>query len=162
MTDYNKQQKELHNQFVAKLGVTMRAYPDYKIGTSDEYTKQLSLLNGITLTIKQLQAKIDTDITNLDRSIAINNADIDKLKLMEYNLNTVVNLHDLDATSKQMLDDSIREYSRSKLIFWIKCIVVCLLFIFMLVAKSYEDAGYTLVLSAIFMFIYIIYKYFRG
>jgi hypothetical protein len=158
MTDKEKQ-KFLDEKFKLQLDKTMDDYPSYKINNNDQYPTELALLNGTTKKIRELQSKINIKNINLERSIKYEGSEIEQYKIIEKNLENMTSIEDLDATSKQMLADSVSEYRQYTIVFWIKVI-----FILAIVADlvRYKRKDRSFVILGIFLliyFIYVVYKY---
>jgi hypothetical protein len=127
---FDSKKNTLHKEYMNQLDKTIKTYPDYKAEITDDYVKQLSLLNGITKKIKNLQTEINDKVTLFQRKVALGDTDIQKLKKVETNLKTYTSFEMLDATSKQMLSDSIVMYNRQRVLFWIKIGFILLILLY--------------------------------
>ena len=111
------------------------------------------------LVYRSIWDQINKKNIDLERNIKYQGSEIEKYKTIEKNLQHMTSIEDLDATSKQMLADSVSEYRQYTIVFWIKVIFI-LVIVADLVRYRRKD-------RAIFMFgiflaikiIYIIYKY---
>jgi hypothetical protein len=117
----------LHKEYITQLDKTMNSYPAYKAETPNDYMKQLSLLNGITKKITRVQSELTGKINLFERNVSMGDVDIKKLKTVEENLQKYTSFDNLDATSKKMLADSISQYNRQRLLFWIKLGIISLI-----------------------------------
>ena len=153
---------EMNKQFKNQLDKTMEVYPEYKIDKETTYPTKLGILNGITKKLKELQATIQKKNLNLERNIKYQSSEIEKYKEIEKNLKNVTSIEDLDATSKQMLADSVSEYRQSTIVFWIYVILILMVTSDILKYKRYQRGMILLGLSVLLFMIYVVYKYFRG
>ena len=161
MTDYNEQQTTLDEQFLAQLDKTMDEYPPYNIGQNDAYPSDLSILNGITQQLTTLQTTINQANVNLERNIQYKSSEIEKYKTIEQNLKNVTSIDDLDATSKQMLADSVSEYRQYTIVFWIKFLFILVIVADLVRYKRMDRAIIILGLSLAMTIVYVVYKYLK-
>ena len=154
---FQKRNDALHKEYISQLDKTIKTYPSYKTDVSNDYTKQLSLLNGISKKITALQTEMNGKVKLFERNVNVGDADIQKLKRVEQNLKGYTSFDDLDATSKQMLSDSISQYNQQRLLFWIK-----IGFIVLIVADSISMNTHELFLTCIstliLSIIYLVYS----
>ena len=153
---------EMNKQFKHQLDQTMEVYPEYKIDKDTTYPRKLGILNGITKKLKELQATIQIMNLNVERNIKYQSSEIEKYKEIEKNLKNVTSIEDLDATSKQMLADSVSEYRQSTIVFWIYVVLILMVTSDILKYKRYQRGMILLGLSVVLFMIYVVYKYFRG
>jgi hypothetical protein len=158
MTDKEKQ-NFLDEKFKLQLDKTMDDYPTYKINNNDTYPTELALLNGTTKKIKELQSKINIKNINLERSIKYEGSEIEKYKIIEKNLENMTSIEDLDATSKQMLADSVSEYRQYTIVFWIKVIFILAIVADLVRYKRNDRAFFIIGIFLLIYFIYVVYKY---
>jgi hypothetical protein len=158
MTD-KEQQTFLDKKFKVQLDKTMADYANYQIDRNDTYPSELSVLNGITKKLNELQAKINKQNVNLERSIKYQSSEIEKYKAIEKNLKNMTSIEDLDATSKQMLADSVSEYRQYTVIFWIKAIFILVILADLIIYKRTGRATLTIGLFTLIYFVYVLYKY---
>ncbi len=158
---FDSKKDVLHKEYVAQLDATVKTYPDYKAEITDEYTTQLSLLNGIAEKIKDLQSEIDEKISLFQRKIESGDLYIKQLKTVRSNLQDYTSFELLDVTSKQMLSDSILLYNRQRVLFWIK-----IGFILLILLSSYKQKKTELIitcmLTVILSLIYKLYSYYTS
>jgi len=152
----------LNKQFKNQLDKTMEVYAEYKIEKDTTYPTKLGILNGITKNLKEIQAIIHKKNSKLERSIKYQSSEIEKYKEIERNLKNITSIEDLDATSKQMLSDSVSEYSQSTIVFWIYVILILMVASDILKYKRYQRGMVLLGLSLVLFIVYIVHKYFRG
>lgn len=124
---FYERKNALHKEYIAQLDKTMKSYPAYKAESPNDYMKQLSLLNGITKKITKVQTELTDKIKIFERNVSMGDVDINKLKIVEENLQKYTSFDNLDATSKKMLADSIVQYNRQRLLFWIKLGIIALI-----------------------------------
>jgi len=158
MTDKEKQ-NFLDEKFKLQLDKTMDDYPTYKINKNDQYPTELALLNGTTKKIKELQSKINIKNINLERSIKYEGSEIEKYKIIEKNLENMTSIEDLDATSKQMLADSVSEYRQYTIVFWIKVIFILAIVADLVRYKRKDRTFFIIGIFLLIYFIYVVYKY---
>lgn len=154
---FEKRKEVLHKEYMVQLDKTITAYPSYKTEVSNDYTKQLSLLNGITKKINALQSDINGKVQLFERNVNSGDIDIQKLKRVEQNLQTYTSVDDLDATSKRMLSDSISQYNQQRLLFWIK-----IGFILLIILDSFHlnkrELLFTCISTIIISILYLMYS----
>ena len=158
MTDKEKQ-KILDEQFKTQLNETIKDYPYYKINQNDQYPSELAVLNGTTKKIKELQSNINKKISNLERSIKQQSNEINNYKTIESNLENMTTIEDLDATSKQMLADSVSEYRQYTIVFWIKVLFILAIVADLVRYKRNDRAFFIIGIFLLIYFIYVVYKY---
>lgn len=158
MNDKEKQ-TFLNKKFNVQLDKTMSDYANYQIDRNDTYPSELSVLNGINKKLNELQTSINKKNVNLERSIKYQSSEIEKYKAIEKNLKNMTSIEDLDATSKQMLADSVNEYKQYTIIFWIKVIFILVIFSDLIIYKRTGRATLTIGLFTLIYFVYVIYKY---
>jgi len=146
----------LNKEYIAQLDKTIQSYPAYKSDTPNDYMKQLSLLNGITKKINKVQTELTGKINLFERNVSMGDVDIKKLKIVEENLQKYTSFDNLDATSKKMLADSISQYNRQRLLFWIKMGIIVLIVIDAIKTRNTKPmlivGGATIVLSIIYIY----------
>jgi len=145
--DYNKELYNLHQRYIEQLDKTMDQYPPYKVGEPNSYTRELSLLNGITKDISDLQTTIVEKTKSMSRVIQSSDTAINQIKQIEKNLLNYTGMDDLDITSKQMLEDSKEEYSEYRIIFFVKLAVAILILINLVYIKKYILVAVFIILS---------------
>jgi hypothetical protein len=157
---FDDKKNVLNKEYVNQLDKTIQTYPAYKAEISDDYVKQVSLLNGITKKIKSLQTEIDGKVSLFQRKVDTGDVEIQKLKTVKHNLQEYTSFELLDVTSKRMLSDSILLYNRQRVLFWIK-----IGFILLIVVDSiHEDKEEWLIKSCMIAFVlslfwlYLFYK----
>ena len=127
---FYSQKNKLHRSYITQLNKTMKEYPSYKMDVPNTYSDQLSLLNGITKKLKDLQALVREKTSTSDRFIQQGDVNIRKLKQVERNLSNYTSYEELDITSQQLLADAMQEYTQEKIVFYIKAVVVlCIVYI---------------------------------
>jgi hypothetical protein len=161
MTDKEKQ-IFLDKKFKVQLDKTIEDYPYYKIDQNDQYPSELAGLNGTTNKIKELQSNINKKILNLERSIKQQSNEINNYKTIESNLKNMTSIEDLDATSKQMLADSVSEYRQYTIVFWIKVIFILVIIADLVRYKRMDRAIFIIGTFLALKIIYIIYKYVKN
>jgi hypothetical protein len=156
---FESKKNVLHKEYVNQLDKTIKTYPSYKAEISDDYVKQVSLLNGITKKIKNLQTEIDGKVSLFQRKVTVGDVEIQKLKTVKHNLQEYTSFELLDVTSKRMLSDSILLYNRQRVLFWIK-----IGFILLIIIDSVQNKKEWLVKSFMISFVlslvwlYLFYK----
>jgi predicted RND superfamily exporter protein len=160
--DYSQQRDDLHKNFLAQLDITMESYPAYKTNQSDTYSRNLSILNGITKSIQECQSNVNAKNQLMERQIKVEGENIATIKTMDKNLKNVNTVQDLDATSKQMLQDSVEEYNQARLLFWIKLAAILIIVADTLVYRRLGRGIVWAILSLLISFFYFMYKYFRS
>jgi hypothetical protein len=150
--DYDKKKYKLHQLYVEQLDKTMKQYPPYKVGEKNTYTRELSLLNGISKQIDELHQSIKNKMTSMSRMIQGSDAAIGQIKKIETNLTNYTSREQLDVTSRQMLADAEEEYNDQKILFFIKLAVFILIVLSFIKQKSYLLLIAFIVISLIFAF----------
>lgn len=135
--DFDKKKYKLHQLYVQQLDKTMKQYPPYKVGEKNTYTRDLSLLNGISKQINELHQSIQNKMTSMSRMIQGSDSAILQIKKIETNLYNFTTMERLDVTSRQMLADAEEEYNDQKTLFFIKLAVFILITISFIKQKSY-------------------------
>ena len=124
---FYSQKNKLHNDYVDQLNKTMKEYPSFQMGTENKYADELSKLNGITKNLQSLQTVVSDKTTEVDRLIQQGDSDIRKSKKIYRNLSNYTTYEELDITSKRLLNDAKQEYTKEKIVFYIKAVVILLL-----------------------------------
>ena len=150
---FDSKKNVLHKEYVNQLDKTIKTYPAYKAEISDDYVKQVSLLNGITKKIKNLQNEIDGKVSLFQRKVTTGDVEIQKLKTVKHNLQEYTSFELLDVTSKQMLSDSILLYNRQRVLFWIK-----IGFILLIVIDSIKDHKEWIIKSCMIAFVLSLFR----
>jgi hypothetical protein len=158
---YEKKNK-LHDQYMKQLDNVIREYPAYKAETTNDYTKQLSLLNGITKKTSEMEAELQSKITLFERNVNMGDAEIQKLKTVEYNLNDYSSFDELDITSKKMLSDSIDQYNQKRVLLWIKLGVVLLILMDSIKFREFKQLGIVVLATLILSIVILLYKYYNS
>lgn len=135
--DFDKKKYKLHQLYVQQLDKTMKQYPPYKVGEKNTYTRDISLLNGISKQINELHQSIQNKMTSMSRMIQGSDAAILQIKKIETNLYNFTTMERLDVTSRQMLADAEEEYNDQKILFFIKLAVFILITISFIKQQSY-------------------------
>ncbi len=147
---YEKKSK-LNAQYMDQLDKVIKEYPAYMAETTNDYMKQLSLLNGITKKTKEMESDLQNKITLFERNVDMGDVEIKNLKTVDYNLKKYTSFDDLDITSKKMLADSIDQYNQKRVLLWIKIGVILLIVADNIKYKEYKQlaitTGITLLLS---------------
>jgi len=162
---FYSQKNKLHQAYVTQLNKTMKEYPSYRMEMDNKYTEQLSLLNGITKKIKDLQILIKEKISTANRHIQKGDVEIKKLKKVERNLSNYTTYEELDITSQQLLEDAMQEYTQEKIIFYIKAVVVLLLFYVLyqrIKIGSWIETILTITITIILFLSVSLYRYFTS
>ena len=81
--DFDKKKYKLHQLYVQQLDKTMKQYPPYKLGEKNTYTRDLSLLNGISKQINELHQSIQNKMTSMSRMIQGSDSAILQIKKIE-------------------------------------------------------------------------------
>ena len=150
--DFDKKKYKLHQLYVQQLDKTMKQYPPYKVGEKNTYTRDLSLLNGISKQINELHQSIQNKMASMSRMIQGSDAAIGQIKKIETNLTNYTSREQLDVTSRQMLADAEEEYNDQKILFFIKLAVFILIVLSFIKQKSYLLLIAFIVISLIFAF----------
>jgi len=150
--DYDKKKYKLHQLYVEQLDKTMKQYPPYKVGEKNTYTRELSLLNGISKQINEFHQAIQNRMAAMSRMIQGSDAAIGQIKKIETNLTNYTTMDQLDITSRQMLADAEEEYSDQKTLFFIKLAVFILIALSFIKQESYLLLIAFIVISLIFAF----------
>lgn len=150
--DYNKKKYKLHQLYLQQLDKTMKQYPPYKVGETNTYTTELSLLNGISKQIGELHKTIQTNLDRKTRTIQQSDTVIRQIKKIETNLTNFTSMDELDVTSKQMLADSQQEYNDKKKLFFIKLAVFILIVSYLIYRQNYIVLGVCILLAFIISF----------
>jgi hypothetical protein len=154
---YEKKSK-LHTQYMKQLDKVIREYPAYKADTTNDYTTQLSLLNGITKKTSAMEKELQDKITLFERNVTMGDSDIQTLKTIDYNLKQYSSFDELDITSKKMLADSIDQYNQKRVLLWIKIGVVALIIIDSIKFHEYTQLAIVTVCTAVLSVIISLYK----
>jgi hypothetical protein len=159
---FYKRKQQLHEEYIAQLDKTMHEYALYKAGQISDYTKQLSLLNGITKKIEELQKELFDKVTILKRNIELGDTDIEKLKKIDSNLKEYTSFDDLDATSKRLLRDSVSDYTNLRILFYIKLCIVFYIIVSIVKEKKIKEGMMIVVASLVLVLIWTIYQRFTS
>jgi hypothetical protein len=161
---YVERKNKLQREYFVQLDKTIKEYPSYKADLDNDYNRQLSLLNGISKQLDQLQTEVKEHTRRLEGRIELGDLEIQKLKRVESNLKQFTSMENLDATSKQMLTDHVTNYNRQQLLFWIKLGVVAFIAVDCLNDGKYTQLGIMVVMTLVGGFLYFLYMryYSRG
>jgi hypothetical protein len=151
--DFDKKKYKLNQLYLQQLDKTMKEYPAYKVGEKNTYTRELSLLNGISKQIEELNKDVQVKMESMSRMIQRSDTAIQQIKKIETNLNNYTSMDQLDITSRQMLSDAQQEYNDKKIIFFIKAALVLLIVIFLLYKNKYIILGIFILVALILSFI---------
>jgi hypothetical protein len=151
--EYDKKKYKLNQLYLQQLDKTMKEYPAYKVGETNTYTRELSILNGISKQIEELTNSIKENMKSMSRVIQRSDNVIRQIKQIESNLINYTSMDELDVTSRQMLLDSQQEYNDKKILFFIKAFVVIIIIIFLISNNKYIILGGCIVLTFILSFI---------
>jgi len=150
--DYDKKKYKLHQLYLQQLDKTMKQYPPYKVGEKNTYTRELSLLNGISKQINELHQAIQEKLSSMSRMIQRSDTAINQIKKIETNLTNYTTMDELDITSRQMLADAQQEYNDKKILFFIKFAVFLVIFIYLIYKQKFIILGVCIVLGGILSF----------
>ena len=151
--DFDKKKYKLNQLYLQQLDKTMKEYPAYKVGEKNTYTRELSLLNGISKQIEELNKDVQVKMESMSRMIQRSDTAIQQIKKIETNLINYTSMDQLDITSRQMLSDAQQEYNDKKIIFFIKAFVVLIILIFLLYKNKYIILGIFILVAFILSFI---------
>ena len=151
--EYDKKKYKLNQLYLQQLDKTMKEYPAYKVGEKNTYTRELSLLNGISKQIEELNKDVQVKMESMSRMIQRSDTAIQQIKKIETNLINYTSMDQLDITSRQMLSDAQQEYNDKKIIFFIKAFVVLIILIFLLYKNKYIILGIFILVAFILSFI---------
>lgn len=129
---FNSLKNKLYNEFVSQLTKTIAEYPSFKLNESSNYSEELSILDGITDKLDKLIETVSDHTINANSIIEKHDAELQELKNIESNLSGYTSYEELDITSQQLLSDATQDYSKYKLIFYIKGIL-CLILLYKLI-----------------------------
>jgi hypothetical protein len=150
--------------YYAQLKEVIQAYPMYKMNDRDTvYTGKLSILNGHSKNIQDMNVSIEEKIKRYESSLQQSDAEIKNLKQMSSNLEkNNGNLEELDLTSQRLLNDYVNLYSTKRWMLWIKVIVVGFLsyMLFTDAMKHHELIIYIGLWAVCIILLYVI-SYFR-
>lgn len=135
--EYDEKKYKLHNLYLEQLDKTMKQYPPYKVGEPNTYTRELSLLNGISKQIDELHETIKEELSSITRMIQGSDTAIRQIETIETNLSNYTTAEALDVTSRQLLADAEEEYNTQKILFFIKLAVVLFIMIHFIRQKKY-------------------------
>jgi vacuolar-type H+-ATPase subunit I/STV1 len=158
---YEKKNK-LHEQYMKQLDKVIREYPNYKAEATNDYTKQLSLLNGITKKMSKMESELQDKIILFERNVNMGNDEIQKLKTVEYNLSDYSSFDELDITSKKMLSDSIDQYNQKRVLLWIKLGVILLILMDSVKFREFKQLGIVVLATLILSIIILLYRYYNS
>ena len=150
--DYDKKKYKLHQLYLQQLDKTMKQYPAYKVGEKNTYTRDLSLLNGISKQIDELHQAIQEKLSSMSRMIQRSDTVIEQIKKIETNLTNYTTMDELDVTSRQMLADAQQEYNDKKILFFIKFALSLVIFIYLISKQKYIILAVCIVLGGILSF----------
>jgi hypothetical protein len=162
---FYSQKNKLHGDYVAQLNKTMKEYPSFQLGTENKYSDELSKLNGITKEIQNLQTVVSEKTIEVDRLIQQGDVDIRKSKTIENNLSNYTSYEALDITSKRLLKDAKQEYTKEKIVFYIKAIVIlflCYLLYQRIKVRSWIETIGVIGISIVLFLIFTIYRYYTA
>jgi hypothetical protein len=96
--------------------------------SNNMYAIKLSSINGVSKNIDTTTELMNEKIMTLKNKIKQSEYDISNLKKINNNLTeNAGDLNNLDNTSKKLLSDYLTEYNITRLMFWIKLLIVLLL-----------------------------------
>ena len=150
--DYDKKKYKLHKLYVKQLDKTMKQYPPYKVGEENTYTRELSLLNGITKQINELHKNIQEKLSSMSRMIQSSDTAIRQIKKIQTNLSNFTSMDQLDVTSRQMLEDAQEEYDSQRTLFFLKLAVVLLIIFSLVKQQNYKVLGLCVLAALILSF----------
>jgi hypothetical protein len=115
--------------YYGQLREVIQLYPSYKINDTDTaYTSKLSILNGYSKNIKDINTSIEEKIKRFESSLKQSDKEIHNLKKMSSNLEkNNGNIEELDLTSRRLLNDYINIYATQRWMLWIKGMIVAFL-----------------------------------
>ena len=135
--------------------------------TNNMYAIKLSSINGVSKNIDSITKIMNEKIMTLKTKIKQSNYTISNLKKVNQNLTeNAGNLNNLDNTSKKLLSDYLTEYNITRLMFWIKLLIVLLLAyeLFSAEENEYDESFKTtymiiwgITMGALFLFSYAKY-----
>lgn len=160
-TFYEKKTK-LHEQYMKQLDKVIREYPSYKAEATNDYAKQVSLLNGITKKTTKMESELQDKITLFERNVNMGDAEIQKLKTVEYNLSSYSSFDELDITSKKMLSDSIDQYNQKRVLLWIKLGVILLILMDSIKFREFKQLGTVVLATLILSILLLLYQYYNS
>ena len=162
---FYSQKNKLHSDYVDQLNKTMKEYPSFQMRIENQYADELSKLNGITKNLQSLQTVVDDKTIEVDRLIQQGDVDIRKSKKIYRNLSNYTSYEELDITSKRLLNDMKQEYTKEKIVYYIKAIVLfflCyLLYQRIKVGSSIETIG-VIGISIVLFLIATIYQFYTS
>ena len=162
---FYSQKNKLHGDYVDQLNKTMKEYPSFQLGTENTYSDELSKLNGITKEIQKLQTLVSEKTIEVDRLIQQGDVDIRKSKTIKRNLSNYTSYEALDITSKRLLNDAKQEYTKEKIVFYIKAIVIlflCYLLYQRIKVRSWIETIGVIGISIVLFLIATIYRYYTA
>jgi hypothetical protein len=164
----NTYMTQLLNQdsiYYSKLNDLINFYPLYKLNNTPsnqtKYGSQLSIVNGVTQTIKTIISSIQTKIETSTQSLQATDREIKNLNETYNNLNRYDgDYKQLDLTSKRLLKDYVNIYSTQRIMVWIKGIILLFL-VYKLVsaAVKYEQIWLYVMLWFVGMIILYVLNY---
>jgi hypothetical protein len=163
--NYMKQLLRQDKLYYKQLDEVIETFPSSKISsTNTVYTTHLSALNGITKSIKNLDATLHDKVLQGNRKLEQSNKEIKNLKKMSINLDkNNGNIEDLDLTSKRLLNDYINIYDTNRLMIWIKGIIVFFLsYILFSDAMKHPELRIYIVLWGICIILLFVISYLRN
>jgi hypothetical protein len=162
---FYSQKNKLHSDYVEQLNKTMKEYPSFQLETENKYSDELSKLNGITKNIQSLQTVVDEKTVEVDRLIEQGDVDIRKSKKIYRNLSNYTSYEELDITSRRLLNDAKQEYTKEKIVFYIKAIVIlflCYLLYQRIKLRSWIETIGVIGISIVLFLIATIYRYYTA
>jgi hypothetical protein len=150
---------------VEQLNKTMKEYPSFQLETENKYSDELSKLNGITKNIQSLQTVVDEKTVEVNRLIEQGDVDIRKSKKIYRNLSNYTSYEELDITSRRLLNDAKQEYTKEKIVFYIKAIVIlflCYLLYQRIKVRSWIETIGVIGLTIVLFLIATIYRFYNS
>ena len=161
---YMQQLLKQDKLYYTQLDSVIQTYPTSKLSDTDTvYTTQLSALNGISKTIKNLDASLHDKVLQNTRKMQQSETEITNLKQMYSNLDkNDGDMEKLDLTSRRLLTDYVNIYSTNRLVLWIKVIIVGFLsYILFSDAMKYPELRIYILLWGICIILLFVISYFR-
>ena len=161
---YMQQLLKQDKLYYTQLDSVIQSYPTSKLSDTDTvYTTQLSALNGISKTIKNLDASIHDKVLQNTRKLQQSDTEISNLKQMYSNLDkNDGDMEKLDLTSRRLLNDYVNIYATNRLVLWIKVIIVGFLsYILFSDALKHPELRIYILLWGICIILLFVISYFR-
>jgi len=162
---FYSQKNKLHRDYVDQLNITMKEYPSFQMGIESKYSDELSKLNGISKELKSLQTLVGEKTIEVNNLITQGDVDIRAAKKIKYNLSNYTSYEELDITSKRLLNDAKQEYTKEKIVFYIKAIVIlllCYLLYQRIQVRSWIETIGVIGISIVLFLIVTIYQYYTS